>query len=130
MTRCFFSSLATVGTVALALSFACGDDETGQVVPTTSSTQTTGASTGGSSTTSTTSGMAGNGMGGEAPSEYPRGPYGNNVGDTFPYLVWQGYLNSDPTMLSNTAPWTDTYTANDVHNSGVQYALIHTALST
>jgi|RhiMetdeSRZDD1v2_1073273.scaffolds.fasta_scaffold246975_2 hypothetical protein len=131
MTRWLLPSIGIVSALALALGFGCGDDETQNVttLSTSSNTQSTGVAMGGGSSTSTTAtGMGGNGNGG-APAEYPPGPYGNQVGQTFPYLEWEGYVNSDPTMLANTAPWTDTYTANEVHNSGAPFALIHTALS-
>ncbi len=110
----------------------------------TSSTSTAGSggnTTSTSSTTSTGNGgdggtqMAGvggatttTGAGG-APMGYPAGPYGNKVDEVFPFLTWEGYLSTDPLALATTETWTDPYTALDLHGSGAQYALIHTALS-
>ncbi len=72
--------------------------------------------------------MGGNGAGG-APDTYPDGPYGNQMGDTFPFLTWEGYVSTDAAALATTETWTDTYTSLDLHGSGAQYALIHTTLS-
>lgn len=115
---------------------ACGDDD-GQTLATTTGN---GGNAGGSTATVGGSGgdggvqMAGGGgststSSGGAPSDYPDGGYGNQEGDVFPFLTWQGYLSTDPTALATTETWTDTYTSLDLHGSGAQYALIHTTLS-
>jgi hypothetical protein len=132
MTRWLYPSVAFVGSLAFIAAYGCSDDETPGQTPTSSSGKTTGASMGGSgpssSTTTTASSMGGQGSGG-TPDTYPPGPYGIEVGDTFPFLTWQGYINADPAALANTAPWTDTWTSENVRTSGAPFALIHTALS-
>lgn len=78
---------------------ACGDDD-GQTLATTTGN---GGNAGGSTATVGGSGgdggvqMAGGGgststSSGGAPSDYPDGGYGNQEGDVFPFLTWQGYL--------------------------------------
>jgi hypothetical protein len=126
--------LAVSSCFAIAAAVACGDDSQSGPTPTatSSASQTTGANMGGatsSSVATTSTGMGGQGTGG-VPDGYPAGPYGNELGDTFPYLVWQGYVSTDPAALANVEPWTETYTSDDVRTSGAPYALIHTALST
>src|SRR5262245_28466095 len=130
MTRWILPSMGVVATLALAAAYGCSDDEMQGQTLTTSNAQSTGASMGGAgpSTGATTTNTGGQGTGG-TPEGYPPPPYGINVGDTFPYLVWEGYVNTDPAVLANTAPWTDTYTSDDVRTSGAPFALIHTALS-
>src|SRR5436190_23055073 len=44
---------------------------------------------------------------------YPRGPYGGEVGDTFPNLAFSGYVNDDATGLANLQPWVPRYTMAD-----------------
>ncbi len=120
-----------IGCAAL-LATACGDDGAE-----TSTTASTGSNTGGatasssasnggsnasSSQASTTSGMGGMG-------NYPPGPYGNQEGDTFPQIVLEGYLSTNPSALATTETWTDTYTSVDLYTSGADYALIHTTLT-
>ena len=128
-----------VAVSALALGVACGDDEEGGNLANTT-LGTGGNGTAGSSSTNNGGNgamMAGGnggtpstgGTGGTNPN-YPAGPYGNEVGDTFPLLTWQGYLSTNPGDLANLEVWTDTYTSLDLHQSGASYALVHTTLST
>ena len=121
-----------VGCAAFLASVGCGGDDTGDT--TSSGAGGTGAS-GGSPTTSaggmatTSSGMGGDGTGGSSNGEYPAGPYGPQEGLTFPQLTFQGYLSTDPAALATAETWTDTYTSQDLFESGAAYALVHTSLS-
>ena len=56
---------------------------------------------------------------------YPDGPYGNAVGDTLTNLHLQGYVNDDAVAISNTLPFVDSYSLEDVRASGAKYALVH-----
>jgi hypothetical protein len=55
---------------------------------------------------------------------YPAGPYGDKVGDTFPPLLWEGYVNDAADAISNTKPF-GTYSMDAVRKSGRTYAMIH-----
>jgi len=111
------------------LATACGDDG-GE----TSTTASTGSNSGGASASSSASNGGANtsssqasttsGMGGMG--NYPAGPYGNQEGDTFPQIVLEGYLSTNPSALATTETWTETYTSSDLFTSGADYALIHT----
>jgi hypothetical protein len=59
------------------------------------------------------------------PAGYPRGHYGTQVGDTFPFLQWQGYVEggADAGLVSNGA-WT-AYNSDDLRRSGKQWAIVH-----
>jgi hypothetical protein len=63
------------------------------------------------------------GTGGQL-GEYPPEPYGRNVGETFPNLAWQGYVNDTAVGLASTQPFVD-YTMDDVRKSGKGYAIVH-----
>ncbi len=55
---------------------------------------------------------------------YPAGPYGNNVGDTFPPLVWEGYVAAAGDVIVNTRTY-GPYSMNDARLSGKPYAMVH-----
>lgn len=55
---------------------------------------------------------------------YPAGPYGANVGQTFPNLAWVGYVNTVGDAVSTTKPY-GSYGAVDLYRSGRPYALVH-----
>ena len=44
-------------------------------------------------------------------------------------LTFHGYLSTDPAALATTETWTETYTSQDLFESGAAYALVHTSLS-
>ena len=56
---------------------------------------------------------------------YPDGPYGNAVGDTLTNLQLQGYLNEEADAISNTKPFVDSYSLEDLRATGASYALVH-----
>jgi hypothetical protein len=56
---------------------------------------------------------------------YPGEPYGNAVGDTLTNLQLQGYLNEEADAISNTKPFVDSYSLEDVRATGASYALVH-----
>jgi len=56
---------------------------------------------------------------------YPDGPYGNAEGDVLTNLKLQGYVNDKGDVISNTLPFVDTYSLEDVRASGAKYALVH-----
>jgi hypothetical protein len=56
---------------------------------------------------------------------YPDAGYGNAEGDTLPNLQLQGYVNDTGGAISNTLPFVDTYSLEDVRASGAKYALVH-----
>ncbi|HZS40517.1 MAG TPA: hypothetical protein VFF06_26980 [Polyangia bacterium] len=57
---------------------------------------------------------------------YPAGPYGANIGDTFPLLTWQGYRDDLADAVATTKTY-GTYSSDDIRLSGRKYAMIHTA---
>lgn len=127
------------GVIAAGAAAACSDDEA-QTLTASTTTNGNGGGDGGTTSSMMTGGNGGDGgvqmaggggttSTGGAPPGYPEGPYGNQEGDTFPFLTWQGYLSTDPAALATTETWTDTFTSLDLHGSGAQYALIHTTLS-
>lgn len=59
-----------------------------------------------------------------AMAPYPAGPYGANVGNTFPNLAWVGYVNNAGDAVSTTKPY-GSYSALDLFRSGRPYALVH-----
>lgn len=65
------------------------------------------------------------GTGGGNPGPYPAGPYGVAVGNTFPNIQLQGYVNDSAVGLANTKPFVALYTMDDLRVSGARYALIH-----
>jgi hypothetical protein len=56
---------------------------------------------------------------------YPGEPYGNAVGDTLTNLQLQGYLNEEADAISNTKPFVDSYSLEDIRATGAGYALVH-----
>ena len=62
----------------------------------------------------------------DSASVYPAGPYGHNVGDTIPPLVWEGY----PDPLADAIATSKTYgpySMDDLRRSGRPYAAVHVA---
>jgi hypothetical protein len=67
----------------------------------------------------------------DAPAEsgltaYPPPPYGNNVGDVFPFLLWNGYTDNFADAVATTKSY-GSYSMDNVRKSGKAYALIHTS---
>jgi hypothetical protein len=59
------------------------------------------------------------------PAGYPKGPYGTQPGDTFPFLRWEGYVESPADAgLVSSGPWT-TYSSDDLRRSGKLLAIVH-----
>lgn len=136
-----FAPLGVMVTLAFGVGVACGDSD-GETTAGGGGTNTGATGSGASSTGASASGgdgtgasstggmLATGGSGGTGgPVDYPAGPYGIAVGDTFPFLTWQGYLSTDPVALATAETWTDTYTSLDLHQSGAGYAVVHTTLS-
>ena len=127
------SMAVLLGSAAFLASAACGGDDSG--TDTTAGSGGTGATggttsaTGGMASTSSGMGAGGMGTGGSPIDGYPDGPYGPQEGQTFPQLTFQGYLSTDPAALATTETWTETYTSQDMFESGAAYALVHTSLS-
>jgi hypothetical protein len=65
------------------------------------------------------------GTGGGTVGPYPAGPYGVAVGNTFPNIELQGYVNDSAVGIANTKPFTALYTMDNLRVSGARYALIH-----
>ena len=73
------------------------------------------------------------GGGSDLATPYPSGPYGNMVGQTFPPLVWEGYVATDGAAVVNTMPCGQPgtpvcfgpYSADAARKSGVRYAMVH-----
>jgi len=70
-------------------------------------------------------GGASPGTGGGTVGQYPAGPYGVALGDTFPNIQLQGYVNDSAVGIANTKPFTALYTMDNLRVSGARYALIH-----
>jgi hypothetical protein len=87
-----------------------------------------GVDTGGTGGVATggTGGVATGGVGGTGGDlgAYPAGPYGRNIGNTFPNLAWQGYVNDTAVGLASAQPFVG-YTMDDVRRSGKGYAIVH-----
>jgi hypothetical protein len=66
------------------------------------------------------------GTDGPVANNYPAGPYGNKVGDVFPPLVWEGYVDDAADAIANTKPYVP-YSADAARKSGRAYAMIHVA---
>ena len=94
--------LASALLAVTTASAACGDGG-GTVEDTDAVTGTTGSST---------------------PEGYPEGPYGADVGETIPNLVWRGYASLDGTGLASEEPYAD-WSLDDARRSGKRYALLH-----
>jgi len=77
-----------------------------------------------SSTTDQTQAPAGS-AGAPSIGPYPEGPYGNAVGDTLTNLQLQGYLNEEADAISNTKPFVESYSLEDVRATGASHALVH-----
>jgi hypothetical protein len=60
-----------------------------------------------------------------SPAGYPKGHYGTEVGNTFPFLRWEGYVEGrvDGGLVSD-GPWT-TYSSDDLRRSGKRLAIVH-----
>jgi hypothetical protein len=56
---------------------------------------------------------------------YPGEPYGNTVGETLANFKLQGYVNEDANVISNTTPFVDAYSLEDIRATGASYALVH-----
>jgi len=87
---------------AAAGAISCGDDG-GTIEDTDAVTGTSGTST---------------------PDGYPAGPYGADVGETIPNLLWLGFPNDDAGRLASAAPYTS-YSLDNARRSGKRYALLH-----
>ncbi|HHH29599.1 MAG TPA: hypothetical protein ENK57_14810 [Polyangiaceae bacterium] len=122
-----------LGSAALLASAACGGDDSENTTSMgnggSGATGGTTSATGGMASTSSGMGAGGQGTGGSPIEGYPAGPYGPQEGLTFPQLTFHGYLSTDPAALATTETWTETYTSQDLFESGAAYALIHTSLS-
>lgn len=128
------SMAVLLGSAAFLASAGCGGDDSGNDTTGSGGTGATGgttSATGGMASTSSGMGAGGmgTGAGGSAPGGYPEGPYGPQEGLTFPQLTFHGYLSTDPAALATTETWTETYTSQDLFESGAAYALVHTSLS-
>ena len=134
MTQMRLETLAVLlGSAALLASAACGGDDSGNTTSMgnggSGASGGTTSATGGMASTSSGMGAGGQGTGGSPIEGYPAGPYGPQEGLTFPQLTFHGYLSTDPAALATTETWTETYTSQDLFESGAAYALIHTSLS-
>ncbi len=58
------------------------------------------------------------------PEGYPEGPYGADVGETIPNLVWRGYASLDGAGLASEETYGD-WSLDDARRSGKRYALLH-----
>ncbi len=61
---------------------------------------------------------------GDLASAYPAGPYGNSVGEVFPLLPWEGYLDENTDAVATTKPY-GPWGSDALRKSGRRYALIH-----
>jgi hypothetical protein len=59
-------------------------------------------------------------------SEYPAAPYGNQVGDVFPLLSLQGYVNPDGEELATSAPF-GPFTSDGMRTAGSSHVMLHLA---
>ena len=57
-------------------------------------------------------------------ASYPPGPYGPEVGNVFPPLLWEGYVDLAGDAVATTKPY-GPYLMDDVRASGRAYAMIH-----
>lgn len=57
-------------------------------------------------------------------TSYPAGPYGSQVDDVFPPLVWDGFVNESAVGLATTKPFVP-YSMDDVRKTCRKYALVH-----
>jgi len=115
------SRAASVAIAALAIFglVACDDDpETDESTSTSSTSGTGGGGAGGAS------GGAG-GAGGVDPG-YPPPPYGNEVGNVFPALAWEGHVNLEASAPASSQPYVD-WTSDDLRTAGTSHALVHLA---
>ncbi len=82
-----------------------------------------GAAGAGGSAGMATGGSAGTGAAG-TPAMYPPGPYGNQVGDVFPPLTWEGFVNDAAVGKANAQPF-GAYSSEALMNSGRRLAFVH-----
>jgi hypothetical protein len=61
---------------------------------------------------------------GDFSTAYPAAPYGNNVGDTFPLLAWEGYPDESGDAVANTKTY-GAYSSDSLRRSGRAYGLVH-----
>src|SRR5579859_1653383 len=54
-------------------------------------------------------------------ASYPAGPYGHNVGDTIPPLVWEGYADPLADAIATSKTY-GPYSMDDLRRSGRKYA--------
>ena len=84
-----------------------------------------GADGGGKAGSAGVAGSGGTGTdGGRTCTPYPAGPYGNQVGQTFPNLTWEGYVNDTADAVSTTKPFRS-YSSTELCTSGRSFALVH-----
>ncbi|MBW2526339.1 MAG: hypothetical protein JRI23_19320 [Deltaproteobacteria bacterium] len=121
-------------TVASALALvACGDGAAESGTGGEAGATATGTGTGAGSATGTATGAATGtatggtgGAGGVAPASYPAPPYGNQVGDTFPLLAWEGHVNLDADAVATAQPYVD-WSSDDARTAGSSHVLVHLA---
>lgn len=58
------------------------------------------------------------------PDGYPEGPYGADVGEILPNLVWRGFVEDDGAGLATDASYQD-YSLDVARRSGARWALLH-----
>lgn len=97
------AQIVTFAACVAVWSASCGDDGGGTIEDTDAVTGTSGTST---------------------PDDYPVGPYGADVGEILPNLLWTGFPNDDTGRLANAAPYTS-YSLDEARRSGKPYALLH-----
>ncbi len=59
-------------------------------------------------------------------NQYPSMPYGHLVGDTFPLLQWEGYVNDAADSVATTKPFVS-YSSDDARRSGRAFMIVHVA---
>jgi hypothetical protein len=64
------------------------------------------------------------GSGTSTPEGYPEGPYGADVGEILPNLVWRGFVEDDGAGLATDGGYRD-YSLDDARRSGARWALLH-----
>jgi hypothetical protein len=58
------------------------------------------------------------------PDGYPEGPYGADVGEILPNLVWRGFVEDDGAGLATDGGYQD-HSLDDVRRGGARWALLH-----
>ena len=119
-----------LGTLFVVAAMGCSDDPAEQAASTSSSQGTGGGQGGDNGVGAGGPGAGGNGAGvggfggsggsgsqyqvcANPPAQYPAGPYGFQIGDTFEPLQLQGWTNPNPTARINTEPF-ENYTLDDL----------------